>query len=597
MNETRALQPPALIARRRLFAAALNLGLIAAILLWLSFLLGAPHWSGLRVALFLLYAIALPWNVLGLANALIGLWLVHGRGDALRRVAPFAENLGAAPLRTRVAVLMTLRNEAPHRALARLRAMAEDLEATSESAAFDFFVLSDSDRAEVAAREELAVAGWKRGSARPESIFYRRRDDNTGFKAGNILDFCGRFGAPYTFMIPLDADSLMSAETIVRLAHMGEQNPQIGIIQTLAVGAPTRSAFARIFQFGMRQGMRAYTMGAAWWAGDCGPFWGHNALVRIAPFARHCRLPDLPGGRKILSHDQVEAAFIRRAGYETRILPVECGSFEENPPTLVDFIQRETRWCRGNLQYIHLLGTPGLKPMSRFQLVWAIAMFAGAPATALFLALAALLPLVEDVQSFSVGGGFPVGPALAFYAAHLLVSLSPKLIGLLDRVLTPGGVEAYGGLARFLAGAAVEIPASFFIGAATGFAVCLQILALPFGGGVFWGGQNRDARDLTLKDSAKALWPQTLFGVFLASALLVGAPDLALWTLPLWVGYLGAIPFAVLTAGPELGEAFAAARVCATPEELAPPSVFYGLYAAPAFYDAVEETPIAFEQR
>ena len=593
MQETNArpLQKPATLARRRLFAAALNLGLIGVLLLWLASILGAPHWTFTRGIIFGLYAVALPWNVLGLANALIGLWLIHGRDDALRQVAPFAGKPGIARLRGRVALLMTLRNEDPRRAVERLRAMAADLESTRDGDAFDFFILSDSDDVDMGRREEAAVAAWKRDASRPDTIFYRRRPDNSGFKAGNILDFCAHWGGRYAFMIPLDADSLMSAETMARLARMGEQNPQIGIIQTLSVGAPARSAFARIFQFGMREGMRAYSMGAAWWAGDCGPFWGHNALVRVAPFAQHCRLPDLAGGRKILSHDQVEAAFMRRAGYETRILPVEGGSFEENPPTLVDFIQRETRWCRGNLQYVHLLGTPGLLPMSRFQLVWAIAMFAGAPAWTLLLALAALLPLVEDVQAF------PVTSAMAFYAAHLLVGLSPKLIGLLDRALTPDGVKTHGGLTRFLAGAAVEIPASFFIGAATGFAVCLQIVALPFGGGVVWDGQNRDAHDLTLEDAARALWPQTVFGAGLLAALLVGAPDLALWTPPLWIGYLGAIPFACLTARPDIGEAFVAARLCATPEELAPPPVFEGLYAAPAFYDAAEETPIALEPR
>jgi membrane glycosyltransferase len=585
------IQPPELLARRRLFAAALNLGLSLLILAWLSSLLGAPHWTLLRALLLLFYAIALPWHVLGLANAAIGLWLVHGRGDALLQVAPFALDPRDNPLRERTALLMCLRDEDPRRAVTRLRAMAEELETTRDGASFDFFILSDSARSQIAVQEETAVAAWRREAARPGAIFYRRRADNAGFKAGNILDFCVRWGAGYTFMIPLDADSLMTAESLVRLARIGERNPQIGILQTLAVGAPSRSAFARIFQFGMRQGMRPYTMGAAWWAGDCGPFWGHNALVRIAPFALHCRLPDLPGGAKILSHDQVEAAFIRRAGYETRILPIEGGSFEENPPTLLDFIQRENRWCRGNLQYVHLLNTPGLRPMSRFQLVWAMAMFAGAPASTLFLALAALLPLVEDVS------GFAAAPALAFYAAHLLLSLSPKLIGLLDVALTSGGVKTYGGWTRFIAGALVEIPASFFIGAAAGFAISMQILALPFGAGSFWGVQNRDARQLTLGDAVRALWPQTLFGLALLAALLAGAPVLALWTLPLWIGYVAAIPFASLTSRPGLGAAFAKAGLCATPEEFAPPDLFARAGGAGACcdaavcYDAAEESP------
>jgi membrane glycosyltransferase len=590
MSDPKALPPlqsPKILARRRLAAAALNLGVLAALLAWLAALLASPHWTPLRVALFALYAIPAPWNVLGLTNALIGLWLVHVRGDALREVAPFAVEssqalLGEAPLKTRTAILMTLRNEEPRRALARLRAIAADLDRSGAGAAFDFFVLSDSDKPEVFSQEEVEIAHWKRDSARPGQMFYRRRADNEGFKAGNILDFCDRWGADYSFMIPLDADSLMSADTLTRLARIGEGNPQIGILQTLAVGAPSASAFARIFQFGMRHGMRAYTMGAAWWAGDCGPFWGHNALVRIAPFAEHCRLPALPGGAKILSHDQVEAAFIRRAGFETRILPVEGGSFEDNPPSLPDFVQRETRWCRGNLQYVHLLGLPGLAPMSRFQLVWAIAMFAGAPAATLFLALAALLPHVEP-------GVFAAGPLVAFYLAHLALSLSPKLVGLLDIALTPGGRTRYGGAARFWAGALVEIVLSFFIGAASSFAVTLQICALPFGRAGGWSAQRRDAHDPGWRDAARAFWPQTVFGLGLIALAASATPALTLWSAPLWIGYVACIPFAVLTARPALGAAMARWRLCATPEEIAPPLVFEGLYPAPDVADPPNE--------
>ena len=144
-----------------------------------------------------------------------------------------------------------------------------------------------------------------------------------------------------------------------------QNNPQLGILQSLVVGMPTSSPFARVFQFGMRLGMRSYTLGSAWWQADCGPYWGHNALIRLEPFIRHCHLPELssgpPLGGQILSHDQVEAALMRKAGYEVRVLPEEGGSWEENPPTLLEYIRRDLRWCHGNMQYWPLLTIPGLK--------------------------------------------------------------------------------------------------------------------------------------------------------------------------------------------------------------------------------------------
>ena len=234
---------------------------------------------------------------------------------------------------------------------------------TGEGAQFSYFVLSDTNDPAVAAAEERAVEAWKAADPDRDRIVYRRRSDNTGFKAGNVRDFCERWGKDYALMLPLDADSLMAGPEIVRLVRMMQAHPRIGILQSLVVGMPSSSAFARIFQFGMRHGMRAYTMGQAWWVGDCGPFWGHNALVRIKPFHEQCDLPILPGkpplGGHVLSHDQVEATLMRRAGYEVRVLPEERGSWEENPPTMLEFAQRDVRWCQGNMQYIKLLEPAG----------------------------------------------------------------------------------------------------------------------------------------------------------------------------------------------------------------------------------------------
>src|SRR5690606_4411731 len=154
----------------------------------------------------------------------------------------------------------------------------------------------------VAAAEEAAIAAWKAEDADGARITYRRRTDNTGYKAGNVRDFCTRWGRDFELMLPLDADSLMSGEAIVRLVRMMQAHPRLGILQSLVAAMPSSSAFAGIFRSGMRHGMRAYTMGRAWWVGDCGPFWGHKALVRIKPFVEACELPVLAGGPPVGGH-------------------------------------------------------------------------------------------------------------------------------------------------------------------------------------------------------------------------------------------------------------------------------------------------------
>jgi membrane glycosyltransferase len=562
------LQDPLELARRRRIVAVINLTVYLLLLVWLGAILQQDGWSDVDLAIFIAFAIAAPWSVLGFCNAMLGFWLLHLRPDALERVAPFAKDGDSArPLKVRVAMAMTIRNEDPARAFARLRAMKASVDQTTEAARFDWFMLSDSTDPEIAMAEEAAFATWRvEGDA--ARLHYRRRPDNRGYKAGNIRDFCERWGAAYEFMIPLDADSLMDGETILRLARIGQANPGVGIIQTLVVGSPSVSAFARIFQFGMRAGMRVYTMGAAWWGGDCGPFWGHNALVRVAPFARHCALPKLEGDRHILSHDQIEAVLMRRAGFEVRVLPLESASFEENPPTLLDFLRRDRRWCQGNLQYFKLLSTPGLAPTSRFQLVWAIAMFIGAPAWTAIIALAALTPLV------SRDAHFPARSLELLYCLFLGFYLAPKLAGYVDVARTPGGLARYGGCARFFVGALIEAVVSFVIGAATTLQTTLFLLRLPFGGAVGWDGQARDAHALSWSRAVLALWPQLLFGLVVICLGATRAPRLLMWSLPLTAGYVLAIPVAVVTAWPPLGRSIAWLRLCAIPEDIAPPAIF-----------------------
>jgi membrane glycosyltransferase len=314
--------------------------------------------------------------------------------------------------------------------------------------------------------------------------------------------------------------------------------------------------------------MRAYTMGATWWAGDCGPFWGHNALVRVAPFAHHCVLPMLEGDRHILSHDQIEAALMRSAGFEVRVLPLECGSYEENPPTLIDFVRRDLRWCQGNMQYIGLLGLPNLTPVSRFQLIWAISMFIGAPASIAIIALAALLPAIEDVSTF------PTTSLAALYLTFLGMHLAPKLAGLADVALTPGGLARYGGAARFWLSAAIEIVSSFLVGAVTSFSETMFLIGLLLGRTIGWPEQARDAHGLALREAASVLWPHLALGAAIFALAGLVAPSLALWSTPPTLGFVVAIPFALVTAAPLVGAALRRARLCATPEELAEPEIF-----------------------
>jgi membrane glycosyltransferase len=572
------LQPVAVLARRRALVAALNIATVAllAYAMATAFGLGEQGFALLDTLFFLCVLVGLPWTVMGFWNAVLGLWLLHGRRDGLEAVAPYwGLSEVKAPLRVRTALLLTLRNEDPERAMARLQIVRDSLDATSDGAAFDYFVMSDTSLPDIAAAEEAWAQSWRSHYGDEARLTYRRREVNEGYKAGNVRDFIERYGEGYDFFLPLDADSLMTGPFIVKLLRVAQNLPRLGILQSLVVGTPSLSAFARLFQFGMRHGMRSYTMGSAWWTGDCGPFWGHNAVVRVKPFREHCVLPVLPGkpplGGHILSHDQIEAAFMRRAGYEVRVVPVEEGSYEDNPPTLLDFTKRDLRWCQGNMQYWRLLAEPDLPALSRFQLVAAIFMY---------LSTAAWMIMVAAGAAIAISGGFQSmhsDLALTMYFTMIGLSMAPKFAGYLDVALTQGEAARYGGRLRLVAGALAETLFSLLLIPVTALRLTMFMTRLVFGQAIIWSGQQRDVYGISWRTAAGGLFPQFLAGIALVSVFLACSPGTIPWAAPMLCGFLFAVPFAVLTASPRLGAFLAKMRLCAIPEEFDPPAEIVAL--------------------
>lgn len=517
------------------------------------------------------FLIATPWTVLGFWNAVIGLILLHGRGDPARSVYPFyPQGKGTQPRRlsSQTALTVFLRNEDPEPVFARLDAMARSLRSTGLDRHFRFFVLSDTSDPRVAISEESVFTRFSSEIAEQGGNMpvYRRRTVNSGFKAGNIRDFLHEYGKDYDFFLPLDSDSVMSGEVITRLAAAMEARSEIGLLQTLVVGMPATGGFARMFQFGMRHGMRSFTMGSAWWTADCGAYWGHNAMIRTAAFLAHCELPVLPGapplGGHILSHDQLEAAFMRRGGHEVRVLPIETCSFEANPPTLPDFAQRDLRWCQGNMQYWRFLFERGLKPVSRFQVLQAILMYLAPPAWIIATFAAAWKAVSSGFDSHYMQLGFWL------FISIFLLSIAPKLAGLFDVVLTRGAVRSYGGGLRFGISAVIEVLASMLMAPIMAVYVSIFVIGLMFGRSVAWSGQNRDKLGISFLSAIRAMGIQTVIGVSLATVIYLGAGGETLfWALPVVAGLCLSIPFTMFTASATFGRWSARSGIFAIPEE------------------------------
>lgn len=522
-------------------------------------LLAVDGLSALDAAFLASLLLLSPWIALASGNALVGLAVLLLTPDPPAHVVPVMRGLRPGSPRGRTAIAICLRDEAMAQVLQPLGPLLDGLPASH----FDLWFLSDTEAPAARQAEDLAIDGFR--AAHPSAdgrIHLRRRACNTGFKAGNVMEFLDAEGASYDYLLCLDADSVMTPAAVLRLVAALDADQGIAILQQLIVGRPVAAGFPRLFQFGMRAGMRAWATGQGWWQGAKGPYWGHNALIRIAPFREHGRLETLPDGSAILSHDQVEAVRLHGAGWGVWCLPEEEGSLEGNPPALPEFMARDLRWAAGNMQYLSLLRLPGLDAMSRFQLLQAILLFLCAPLWVLAFVLAAAI---------AATGGFSQVPAACLVLLMFslwLAQHAPKLAGYVQLLAQPAQAARYGGRRVVLAGAGAEILFTTLLSPISNFNKARFLLALPFGARMGWSPQNRADRGVSWGDASRLLWPHMLAGVLAFAALAAWAPWAIWFALPWAGGLLVAIPFCVWTSSARMARWLVARGVAATPEEV-----------------------------
>ena len=457
----------------------------------------------------------------------------------------------ASQLRHRLAVLMPVYNESVEITFDRVRAMASSIHAAGGGEWLDFFVLSDSSAAHGLEEE----AAWRQLAAQaPIPVYYRRREQNTARKPGNIAAWVRQFGAAYECMVVLDADSLMSGDAIVGLASIMEQRPSIGLLQTVPMIINATTLFQRWMQFASHAYGPVASAGLVWWSGSEANFWGHNAIVRTRAFAESCGLPELPGkppfGGHIQSHDIVESALLRRRGWAVHMVMIE-GSYEEMPPTLIDYAVRDRRWMQGNLQNLRLIPVPGLSNTSRTHLVMGVATYLASPGWLLLL----LTSIARAV--FAPNDGFEGTIAPEVLGLTLVVLFGPKVMGAIWILSNAHRRRLFGGAGAALRSIALDVVLSILFAPIMMVAQTRALLSILLGRQSGWTAQAREARELTVREVLPYLREHVALGVLFAAVFLVNRVN-AIWLCPITLGLLASPWLVSLTASKRLSARIAA---------------------------------------
>ena len=560
------LSAPGKLARQLLMFSLCAATVVTGV--WLMFdILRQNGTTLLEAALLLLFSITFSWIVIAFWSGALGFVLQMLRIDplSLRRRRPVdTERVGH--LNSRTAVVMPVYNEDTVRIMAGFEANLRSVAATGQLGAFDFYLLSDTQDPTLIKAE---LAGWQALLGRLGELaahaFYRRREKNGHRKVGNLADFCQRWGGHYDHMVVLDADSIMTGSCILTLVATMEANPATGLIQTVPIPVRQTTFFGRFLQFAAALNSPMLATGLAFWQTDCANYWGHNAIIRIDAFMESCGLPSLPGrgafGGDILSHDFVEAALLRRAGWDVFLLAELDGSYEEVPSNLMDYATRDRRWVQGNIQHLALLNARGLNGVSRLHFLFGAVAYMSTLVWLLMLALSTVDALVRSANSnvfFSSGYQlFPDWPiaktelifSMLYFTVGLL--LLPKLMSMV--VALTHRRQAFGGAIRLVASTFVETLFAILIAPLMMVFHSYFVVCVFLGRKVKWDAQSREGRMIPWRLALYRTAFVGLVAIAWGGITYLYAPVFFWWLTPVLLGLILAAPIVRYSSSFTLG--------------------------------------------
>lgn len=573
--------PLPLMRRLVVFGSALSLAVYAAWLL--SDVLGSNGFTPVELAIVALFTINFTWIALSFSTSIIGLFLRLFNLDPITlrpiRKRPLPERLDS-----KTVIVVPVYNEDPYAVFARVEAIYLDLKRIGHDNAFDFFILSDTRDPDIWIAEELIWADLRRRLGVRGKIYYRRREDNSEKKSGNLKDFCEKWAAGYEYMVVFDADSTMTARCLVQMAAFLDHNPDTALVQSPPQPVGRNTLFARVLQFISRVHGPTMSMGLSFWQLGDGNYWGHNAIMRTEAFIQHCGLPILSGppplGGPILSHDFVEAALLVRAGWKVWFVTDLEGSWEELPTNVIDYAARDRRWCQGNLQHVRVMFGTKFKPISRLHLFMGVMSFCSSPLWFLLLCFStmAAFEAAQTGQVFFRGGytlfpSWPIdraGDMLQLLSVTLGMLIVPKFLSIFMLMARRRTALTYGGRIGLLVSGVFELIFSALLAPVMMWLHTIFVSSTIVGSTVSWGTQNRDETAVPFWTAAKTLKWHTLLGVAWSIAAYYSDPGFFWWMTPVLAGLVFSAALTYYTSREDIGLKARAAHLFEIPEETAP---------------------------
>ncbi|PTY07032.1 glucans biosynthesis glucosyltransferase MdoH [Opitutaceae bacterium EW11] len=577
------IAPRRLTRRRRFFFSGVFVATSLATWFMADLLWTDGGMNGVEWALLVLFVLLFSQIAVGFVIALLGFYVVNRGGDSRqisRSIAPGED----VPLAS-TAVIMPVFNEDVSRVFEGLRVIFRSVQETKKLEHFDFFILSDSNQPNQWIQEEVAWVELCKQVGGFGKIFYRKRRQQINKKAGNVADFLRRWGKSYRYMIVLDADSIMTGQALVELVALMEKNPNAGIIQTAPRLVNGDTLYSRIQQFSNRLYGPLFLAGLNYWQQYDGNYWGHNAIIRIQPFMEHCALPDLPGtepfGGRILSHDFVEAALMRKAGWAVWLAGDIEGSYEEGPPTLIDSAKRDRRWCQGNMQHSWLLSAKGFRPVNRFHLLMGIMAYVSSPLWLLFLIISTIhvFNLVRspeahphgDSFSYLLGHEFEISKALPLFAFTMLVLFLPKILSVVLAFQNKQAAQRFGGRGPLVSSALLETFISALLAPINMMFNSKFVVFTILGQGVSWVTQRRGSEGDDWREAILTHGGHTVFGIVWGVSSFIISKAFFWWLSPVLIGLVLSIPLSIALSKLRFGQSTKSLRLFLTPEETDPP--------------------------